>query len=259
VRVLCYRLPKEQADKARERNAAKLRKKQGPTYNQELVCWAGWVILVTTTQRAQWRGKDLVAWYRARWQIELLFKRLKQCLRLHQLRLKDWDRVSCVVQLNLIVWWLQEEEAQWMRQVLTAVLEPMADDIDDLAEPEESQGEQEAGEWIRSHWTLAHFCCEQVRTMLRGAWSRRRTQACQYARPRYVCSRKRPRGHRESEQRAWLHTTSTQQAGAVGAYVRAYEGRPYHIRRSRFVYGRDIPLRVPLLGSTNSAIAVSRW
>jgi len=35
VRVLCYRLPAEQAKKARERKAAKLRKKHGPKYNQE--------------------------------------------------------------------------------------------------------------------------------------------------------------------------------------------------------------------------------
>lgn len=66
VRVLCYRLPKEQASKARERKAAKLRKKHGPKYNQELVWWAGWVILVTTTDPAQWSGKELVALYRAR-------------------------------------------------------------------------------------------------------------------------------------------------------------------------------------------------
>jgi hypothetical protein len=105
VRVLCYRLPKEQAKKARERKAAKLRKKHGPNYNQELVWWAGWVILVSTTDSAEWSGKELVALYRARWQIELFFKRLKQCLRLHQLRLQEWERVSCVVQLNLIGWW----------------------------------------------------------------------------------------------------------------------------------------------------------
>jgi Transposase DDE domain len=181
-----------------------------------LVWWAGWVILVTTTDLAQWSGKDLVALYRARWQIELFFKRLKQCLRLHQLRLQDWERVSCVVQLNLILWWLQEQEAQWMRQVLTGVLSPMPGEIREVDEPEESEAEQQASEWILSSWTLAHFCCEQVRTMLRGAWSPQRTRACQHALRRYVRSRKRPRGHRESEQRAWLQSRCPQQAGAVG-------------------------------------------
>ena len=209
--------PSEQATKARERKAAKLRKKHGPKYNQELVWWAGWVILVTTTDPGQWSGKELVALYRARWQIELFFKRLKQCLRLHQLRLEDWERVSCVLQLNLIGWWLQEEEAQWMREVLTSVLEPLADDLREGSAQEEGFGEPEAGEWILSSWTLAHFCCEQVRTMLRGAWSHRRIQQCQYALRRYVRSRKRQRGHRETEQRAWVQRRYPQPAGAVGA------------------------------------------
>jgi hypothetical protein len=217
VRVLCYRLPKEQATKARERKAAKLRKKHGPKYNQELVWWAGWVILVTTTNPAEWSGKELVALYRARWQIELFFKRLKQCLRLHQLRLEDGERVSCVLQLNLIGWWLQEEEAQWMREVLTSVLEPLADDLREGSAQEEGFGEPEAGEWILSSWTLAHFCCEQVRTMLRGAWSHRRIQQCQYALRRYVRSRKRQRGHRETEQRAWVQRRCSHPAETLGA------------------------------------------
>ena len=206
VRVLCYRLPTEQAKKARERKAARLRKKHGPTYNQELVWWAGWVILVTTTDPAQWSGKELVALYRARWHIELFFKRLKQCLQLHQLRHQDWERASSVVQLYLLVWWLQEQEAQWMREVLTSVLEPLAEDV---CEGSESEGEgepEEEQDWVLSSWTLAHMCAEQVRTMVRGAWSRRRMQECQHALRRYVRSHRRKRGHLESEQRAWLQS-----------------------------------------------------
>ena len=80
ARAVLSLAPSEQATKARERKAAKLRKKHGPKYNQELVWWAGWVILVTTTNPAEWSGKELVALYRARWQRELFFKRLKQCL-----------------------------------------------------------------------------------------------------------------------------------------------------------------------------------
>src|SRR5437764_13865393 len=90
VRLLCYRLPEEQAKKARDRKAAKLRKKHGRKYNHELVWWASWVLLVTTTDEAVWRGQDLIYLYRSRWQIELFFKRIKQCLHLHQLVLKDW-------------------------------------------------------------------------------------------------------------------------------------------------------------------------
>ena len=217
VRVLCYRLSKEQAKKAQERKAAKQRKKHGPGYNQEVVWWAGWVILVTTTPRDVWSGKALVALYRARWQIELFFKRLKQCLRLHQLPVKDWERASCIVHLHLIVWWMQEQEAQWMREVLSAALAPMSEDIVELGVDSDVQEESQDEPWILSSWTLAHFCSEEVRTMLRGAWTRQRKQACQQALRRYVRSHPRQRGHRESEQRAWLEARASQSNSAVPA------------------------------------------
>ena len=210
-------MPKKQAQKAQERKAAQQRKKHGPGYNQEVVWWAGWVILVTTTPRDVWSGKALVALYRARWHIELFFKRLKQCLRLHQLPVKDGERASCMVHLHLIVWWMQEQEAQWMREVLSAALAPMSEDIVelgvDLGVQEESQDEL----WILSSWTLAHFWSEEVRTMLRGAWTRQRKQACQQALRRYVRSHPRQRGHRESEQRAWLEARASQSSSAVPA------------------------------------------
>jgi hypothetical protein len=214
VRVLCYRLPKEQAKLARERKAAKLRKKYGAHYNAELVWWAGWVILVSTADRAVWSGKDLVRLYRARWQIELFFKRLKQCLQLHQVRLKDWQRVSCVVQLCLISWWLQEQEAQWLRELLLGLLEPLGEDIAELADREEEQDEQH---WVLSSWTLTHWCSEQVRTMLRGAWSRQRIEHCLPLLWRYVCSRKRPRGHQQTDQCAWLLSREVQRASRLRA------------------------------------------
>jgi hypothetical protein len=207
--VLCYRLPAEEARKARERKAARLRKKHGPNYNQELVWWASWVLLVTTTDAAQWSGRDLLRLYRARWQIELLFKRIKQCLHLHAVPVKDWERASCLLHLNLIGWWLQEQEAAWLRGVLSSVLAPDPEAIREWESDEERDVRQEA-EGILSSWTLAHFCCEQVRTMLRGAWTRQRIQHCQHALRRYVSSRKRKRGHRESEQRAWLQTRCSQ-------------------------------------------------
>ena len=214
VRLLCYRLPEEQAKKARDRKAAKLRKKHGRKYNQELVWWASWVLLVTTTDKAMWSGQDLVYLYRARWQIELFFKRIKQCLHLHCLVLKDWERVSCVLHLNLIAWWLQEQEAKFLRELLTQVLLPMQGPINQIREPEDRDEEQEEQQWVISSWTLAHFCCEEVRTMLRGAWTRRRKQECEPALRRYIFSRKRKRGHRESEQRVWLEAKYRQLGGS---------------------------------------------
>jgi len=64
---------------------------------------------------------------------------------------------------------------------------------------------------------LAHFWCEQVRTMVRGAWSQRRIQECQSALQRYVRSHQRKRGHRETEQRALVQRRCPPPAEAGGA------------------------------------------
>ena len=93
-----------------------------------------------------------------------------------------------------------------MRGILTSALVPLADDLPDVREPAEGAEAQEAEAWILSSWTLAHFCCEQVRTMVRGAWSHRRLQECQPALQRYMRSRKRKRGH-QSDGTACLGAT----------------------------------------------------
>ena len=72
--------------------------------------------------------------------------------------LKDWQRVSCVLHLNLIAWWLQEQEAEFLRDLLTQVLSPTQGPIRELYEPEqEDEEESEESQWVLSSWTLAHF------------------------------------------------------------------------------------------------------
>src|SRR5260370_34412591 len=47
----------------------------------------------------------------------------------------------------------------------------MPEQIKQVWEPEECQEEPEESQWVFSSWTVAHFCCEEIRTMLRGAWT----------------------------------------------------------------------------------------
>ena len=106
-----------------------------------------------------------------------------------------------------------EQEAQWLRDLLTQVLSARQEPINQIGEPEGCEEEQEELQWVKSHWTLAHVCCEEVPIMLRGAWTRKCQQECEPALRRYVFSRKRQRGHRESEQRAWLEAKYHQLGG----------------------------------------------
>ncbi len=89
---------------AQERKRKQLQAKRGRHFNQELVWWAGWVLLITTLDEQEWSNKEVLRLYRVRWQIELIFKRLKQILNLHCISVEDWSRARIVAQLHLIVW-----------------------------------------------------------------------------------------------------------------------------------------------------------
>jgi hypothetical protein len=52
---------------------------------------AGFVLLVATFGPTDWPLEDVLALYRCRWQIELLFKRLKSRWHLDRLRARDPD------------------------------------------------------------------------------------------------------------------------------------------------------------------------
>ena len=52
------------------------------------------LLLLTNLPKAMWPKRQILALYRFRWQVELVFKRLKSLLHLEQLRSKDPDLVQ---------------------------------------------------------------------------------------------------------------------------------------------------------------------
>ena len=60
-------------------------KAKGKHLKEETLWWAEWVVLVTTLDEQDWPNAWVLQLYRARWQIELLFKRLKTFLQMHVL------------------------------------------------------------------------------------------------------------------------------------------------------------------------------
>jgi Transposase DDE domain len=199
VRLVISLLPRQQAMQARARKQARIRHKKGSQANLAPAWWAGVMILGTTLAKEQWSAQDVVKLYRARWQIELFFKRLKQGLHLHLLPVKLWERARASVHLSLIVWSLQEQEAQELSEALNGLLrEP---EVGPLLEPEEPQQRT----WVISHWALA--CCEleTLRTLLRGSWTRQRLCDCLPNLRRYLLSRQRFRRlSQETEVQQWL-------------------------------------------------------
>ena len=90
LRLLAAPLPPEQAEQARRRCRRAASKKQR-TVDRRTLLAAGFVLLVTTLDPTAWPPEDVLALYRCRWQIELLFKRLKSLWHLDQLRARDPD------------------------------------------------------------------------------------------------------------------------------------------------------------------------
>jgi hypothetical protein len=76
-RLIAWRVPEEQANRRRQ----KLRKEVDTRYSKapsaERLAWCDWTILVTNVPVEKMTPSEAVVLYRARWQIELLFKRWK--------------------------------------------------------------------------------------------------------------------------------------------------------------------------------------
>jgi Transposase DDE domain len=82
---LCV-LRKSEAEAQRTRRKI-LRKAQqaGPKTKPETLVYANYVLVFTTLSKAELSAREILEWYRLRWQIELVFKRLKTLLQVGHL------------------------------------------------------------------------------------------------------------------------------------------------------------------------------
>lgn len=157
VRVIIRRLSDEQAGKARERMLADAKRK-GKTVSERALKAAGWVWLATNLPAAVWREQDILRLYRGRWQIELVYKRMKHLLRMGQVRCHHPEMVEATIRLYLIAWALQEQEAAHIRGQLTeaaigdwppdALLSEPARQDEPVASLEEVSASLQAGEQV---------------------------------------------------------------------------------------------------------------
>ena len=76
-RLIAWRLPEEQANRHRQKLCQETRSKRGREPSVERLAWCDWTILVTSVPVEQLTPKEATVLYRARWQVELLFKRWK--------------------------------------------------------------------------------------------------------------------------------------------------------------------------------------
>jgi hypothetical protein len=76
-RIVAWRVPLEVANRRRQKLIAETRRKDGRVPSKERLAWCDWMILVTNVGAELATPQEIAVLYRARWQIELLFKRWK--------------------------------------------------------------------------------------------------------------------------------------------------------------------------------------
>lgn len=164
VRVLAVPLPQDQAEMARRRlhrNA----KRKGRTPSSTSLTLAGWVVLVTTLDAEVWPAEAVVELYRARWQVELAFKRLKQLLKLQRLRCRSEESAVALLTLYLLAWALSSEVVQELRPVFQGKAKPA---------PSTLPGEWPEQEAVVSTWQLCQLSLEVLRGQVWGGWTAER-------------------------------------------------------------------------------------
>lgn len=187
-------LAKRRAEHERQAAERKLRRK-ARQHNRSVSAIAlflcGWLLLLTTLAATAWTESELLWLYRARWQVELLFKRMKQLLHLGQLRASSAAGATATIRALLVAWLLQEQVSTALRGLLARLSAPVAEgvEVETMA--------------VVSTWTLTVLSLETLRQQVVGTWSEARVRECLPRLQRFLLSRSR-RPHQETEVRAFL-------------------------------------------------------
>jgi hypothetical protein len=120
VRVVAFRLSQASADRQRA-GLRESQRTQGRTPSAAALQLAGWLILVTNAPAAKLPTAVLSYLYRARWQIELIFRQCKSVLRLHvtgsdnpfRVQTEIWARLLAAILIFL--WHAHTGAACWQQ------------------------------------------------------------------------------------------------------------------------------------------------
>ena len=107
MRLVATKLDPTATRRARRRTRRNAQQ-AGRTLTAPTLAVAGWLLLITTLDARTWSTADVLTLYRARWQVELVFKKMKQLLRLNQIRSTHRTSVEATVRALLVAWALHE-------------------------------------------------------------------------------------------------------------------------------------------------------
>lgn len=111
MRLVVVRKSEEAAEEGRKKTLREAARK-GHKLQPETVELAGYVLVLTSTAAADFTPEEILEIYRFRWQIELVFKRLKSLLQLDELPAKDPDLARTFLLSKLLAALLLEDLTQ---------------------------------------------------------------------------------------------------------------------------------------------------
>jgi hypothetical protein len=182
VRLIAVVLPDQQAE-ARREHARRAAREKGRKLSEPSLFFAGFHLLVTPLSPMPWSLELILALYQARWQVEILFKRIKQVLDTHRLPCRCPHSAQAMMAALLVAWLLIEDEASELRRQIT--------DAEPLALP-------------TSLWQLNQWGKAGQQQVVSGWWSPAQLRAQVPARRRLYCE-KRQRPRLEHQRRGSFH------------------------------------------------------
>lgn len=191
VRIVAkQRAPHERvgAEQELRRNA----QKHGRQVSAAALLLCGWLLLLTTLSASCWSADELLWLYHARWQVELLFKRMKQLLELDRVRATSREGAEAIIRARLVAWLLHEPSSQALRALLSQV---------GSGRPQPGPAPSSAP--VVSTWLVTVLALATLRQQVVGSWSEARVRDCLPRLRRFLVSRTR-RAHQETEVRAFL-------------------------------------------------------
>lgn len=189
--MVATRLPPQQAaaNRARKRRIASRKQR---TLSPEALLLAEWIVVVTTLPTTAWSADEVLRLYRARWQVELFFKRLKQILQLRPLRCRRQDTAEATVRTLLVAWLLLEQHTRQLTELLQRMQQGLRNPHPRCASA------------VRNQWVLHRLSLTTLRQQVRGQWSAARVRACLPALMRDLCRRPHRRGEQAHAIEGWL-------------------------------------------------------
>ncbi|GHO83713.1 transposase [Dictyobacter formicarum] len=151
MRLLAVHLSPEAAKRAHSKRKAKARK-NGSTNQALTIQIADWLVVLTSLPADHWSAEQVLMLYRTRWQIELLFKRIKQLVRLHRLRSEHFQSNQAVLAAMMVGWILLEQQVSQVRRALP------------------SKPTKHAAGPV-STWAICALLAQSLRTMIVGTWT----------------------------------------------------------------------------------------